>query len=158
MFILFQPACFSSSGSDQLNICKFNSKFSQRRLFHPSQVVFVFPALPPFSSTTQILLIMYPSYGCEVSPFFSINVLTRWLSWRWSGVSCSSFFVLFLLRWIQFKLCRSYPFLVSNVSHAIAPLNHSLLAIDLSWSAQDISEDVCLHYQSVQAISRLLSH
>ena len=43
-------------------------------------------------------------------------------------------------------------------SHAGAPLNHPLLAIQLFRSAEDISEDLCLHYQSVQDISRLLSH
>ena len=54
MLILFQPACFSSSGSDHFNIRKINSKFSQRCLFHPSQVVFIFPPSHPFSSRTQI--------------------------------------------------------------------------------------------------------
>ena len=42
----FQPACFSSSGSDHFSICEFNSKFSQWCLFHLSQVVFVFPHPP----------------------------------------------------------------------------------------------------------------
>ena len=32
------------------------------------------------------------------------------------------------------------------LSHADAPLNHSLLAIHLFWSAEDISEDSCFHY------------
>ena len=35
------------------NIRKINSKSSQRYLFHLSQVAFIFPALPPFSSRTQ---------------------------------------------------------------------------------------------------------
>ena len=48
MLILFQPACFSSSGSDHFNIRKINSKFSQWCLFHPSQVAFVFPPSHPF--------------------------------------------------------------------------------------------------------------
>ena len=43
-------------------------------------------------------------------------------------------------------------------SQAGAPHNHSLLAILFFGSAEDISEDLCLHYQSVQDISRLLSH
>ena len=66
----------------------------------------------------------------------------------------------FLLRWIQFKLLIFIIFLSSflMLSHADAPLNHSLLAIQLSRSVEDISKDLCLHYQSVQAISRLLSH
>ena len=48
--------------------------------------------------------------------------------------------------------------LFQMLSHAGVPLNHPLLAIHLFWSAEDISEDLCLHYQSVQAISRLLPH
>ena len=43
----------------------------QRCLLHPSQVVFVFPALPPLFFKDSDILIKYPSYGCEVSPFFS---------------------------------------------------------------------------------------
>ena len=50
----FRPVCFSSSGSEHFNIRKINSKFSQRDPFHLPQVAFVFPALPPFSSRTQI--------------------------------------------------------------------------------------------------------
>ena len=41
--------------------------------------------------------------------------------------------------------------------HVGAPLNCSPLSI-LIRSAQDISEDLCFHSQSVQYISRLLSH
>ena len=54
--------------------------FLQRCLFHPSQVVFVFLALPPFFFKDSDFLIKYPFYSCEVSSFFSINVLTRWFS------------------------------------------------------------------------------
>ena len=49
-------------------------------LFHSSQVVFVFPALPLFFFKDSDFLIKYPFYSCEVSSFFSINVLTRWFS------------------------------------------------------------------------------
>ena len=68
--------------------------------------------------------------------------------------------LLFLLRWIQFKLSIFIIFLSSflMLSHADAPLNHSLLPIHLFWSAEDISQDLCFHSQSVQDISRLLSH
>ena len=48
--------------------------------------------------------------------------------------------------------------LFQMLSHAGVPFNHPLLAIQLFRSVQDISEDLCLHYQSVQAILRLLSH
>ena len=77
-----------------------------------------------------------------------------------NGASSSSLFILFLLRWIQFKLSVLIIFLFSflMLSHADAPLNHSLLPIHLFWSAEDISQDLCFHSQSVQDISRLLSH
>ena len=64
------------------NIRKINSKFSQRCLFHPSQVVFVFPPSHPFFFKDSDFLIEYPFYWWEVSPFFSVNVLIRWFSWR----------------------------------------------------------------------------
>src|SRR3954469_10065675 len=76
-----------------------------------------------------------------------------------NGALTSSLFVLFLLRWIQFKLCRSYLFLVSNVfSRTGAPLNHPLLAIQLFWSDEDISEDSSFHSQFTQVLLRMLSH
>ena len=79
---------------------------------------------------------------------------------RCSTVLSSSSLLLFLLRWIQFKLSVLIIFLslCQMLSHAGAPLNLSLLAIHLFWSAEDISEDLCFHSQSVQDISRLLSH
>ena len=61
-------------------ICLINSKSSQRWLFHSSQAAFVFPAHPPFFFKDSDFLIKYPSYRWEVSPFFSVNVLTRWFS------------------------------------------------------------------------------
>ena len=68
--------------------------------------------------------------------------------------------LLFLLQWIQFKLSVLIVFFSSfqMLSHAGVPLNHPLLVLHLFWSDEDISEDLCLHYQSVQAISRLLPH
>ena len=50
---------------------------SQRCLFHPSPSCLCFPAHPPFFFDDSDFLIKYPSYGCEVSPFFSVNVLIR---------------------------------------------------------------------------------
>ena len=44
-----EPVCISSSVSDHFDISKINSKSYQRCLFHPSQVVFVFPSSHPFS-------------------------------------------------------------------------------------------------------------
>src|SRR3954465_15009731 len=65
----------------------------------------------------------------------------------------------FLLRWFQFKLYRSYLFLVSNVfSRTGAPLNHPLLAIQLFRSDEDILEDSSFHSQFTQVLLRMLSH
>ena len=77
-----------------------------------------------------------------------------------NGASSSLFFVSFPLRWIQFKLSIFIIFLslFLMLSHADAPLNHSLLPIHLFWSAEDISQDLCFHSQPVQDISRLLYH
>ena len=42
------------------------------------QVAFVFPTFPPLIFFKDLdFLIEYPSYRCEVSPFFSFNVLIR---------------------------------------------------------------------------------
>ena len=66
----------------------------------------------------------------------------------------------FILRWIQFKLSVLIISLSSfqMLSHAVAPLNLSPLAIRLFRSAGDISEGSSCHSRSVQPISRLLSH
>ena len=55
MSILFNRRVFSSSGFDHFNIRKITHQFSQRCSFHPSQVAFVFPALPPSSSRSLTL-------------------------------------------------------------------------------------------------------
>ena len=65
------------------NIRKINSKFSQRCLFHLPQVAFVFPPSHPLFFKDSDFLIKFPFYSCEVSPFFSINVLIRWFSGRY---------------------------------------------------------------------------
>src|SRR4051812_7214474 len=66
----------------------------------------------------------------------------------------------FLLRWIQFKLSVLIIFLLSFqvLSYAGVSLNYSPLAIQLFWSAEDISEDSCFHSASILTFSRLLSH
>ena len=162
------------------------------------------PAWQPFSFKESDVLIKYPSYWWEVSPFFFVNdvcficpklplfsrpatlflqghIFLNSLSilWMWSlsilFCQCSYPVILkkiltelqvhhssfsFLLRWIQFKLSVLIISLSScqMLSHAGAPLNHSLLAIHLSWSVEDISEDSSFLPRSVQAIWRLLSH
>ena len=120
-----------------------------------------FPAFPPFFFKDSDFLIMYPSYGCEVSPFFSINVLTWWFSGRCSG--SFKFIILhsrILFRWIQLKLSVLIIALSSfqMLSQAGISLNHSPLAIQLFRSAEDISEDSCFHSASILTILRLLSH
>ena len=100
-------------------------------------------------------------YSCEVTSLFSINVLIRWSLVKM--LTSFKFIILhsrILLRWINFKLSVLIIFLSSflMLPHADAPLNHSLLPIYLFWSAEDISQDLCFHSQSVQDISRLLSH
>ena len=66
----------------------------------------------------------------------------------------------FLPRWTQVKLSVLIVLFSSfqMLSYAGALLNYSSLAFHLFRCAEDISEDLCLHYQSVQDISRLLSH
>ena len=104
MSILFQPACFSSSGSDHLNIRKINSKFSQRYLFHLPQVAFVFPALPPFFFEDSDFLIKYPFIDGKSLYSFASMFLSGDSQEDTNGASSLLFFVSFLLRWIQFKL------------------------------------------------------
>ena len=105
-------------------------------------------------------LIKYPFYWCEVSSFFSFNVLIRWFSHEdTNGASSLLFFVLFLLRWTKFKPSMLVTFLslFQMFSHAGVSLNHSPFAFHVFRSVEDISGDSHFHSQSVQAISRLLS-
>ena len=56
---IFLSILFNRHASLQVDLIIFNirkiiSKFSQWCLFHPYQVAFVFPTLPPFSSRTHI--------------------------------------------------------------------------------------------------------
>ena len=155
--ILLNRCYLSSSGSDHFNIRKINYQFFS--------TVFV-------SSVSKLPLFFLPSHSCFFKdsdflimyPFICGKSLHSFLSmflsgdspWRCSTVSSSSSFVLFLLRWIQFKLSVLIILfsLLQMLFHTGAPLNLSLLAIHLFWSAKDISTDLCLHYQSVQDISR----
>ena len=75
--ILFQPACFSLSGSDHFNIRKINSKFFSTVYVSSVPSCLCFPALPPFFFKDSDFLIMYPFYLREVSSFFSFDVLIR---------------------------------------------------------------------------------
>ena len=84
MSILFQLACFSSSGSDHFNFRKINYHFfSTVFVSSVSKLPLVFPAHPPFFLKDSDFLIKYPFYWWEVSPFFSINILIQWFSGRY---------------------------------------------------------------------------
>ena len=144
--------CFSSSESIILPIRKINSKFfSQRCLFHLSQVAFVFP------------------YWCEVLikyPFIDVKSLHHFQSMFLPGgshedalqfqVHHSSFY--FSSGGFNSSFVNHILFSFQMFSHAGAPLNHSLLDITSFSSVEDISEDSCFHSLSVQVILRLLSH
>ena len=93
------------------HIRKINSSFLNVVCFIHLQVAFVFPAHPPFFFKESDVLIKYPLYSCEVSPFLfrqcSYPVILRKILMELQ-VYYSSFS--FLLRWIKFKLCCSYHF------------------------------------------------
>ena len=115
------------------------------RFTHSKLSLFFPPSLPLFFSKDSDLLIEYPSYWCEASPFFFyqysypvilMKILTQLL------VHHSSFF--YLLRWFQIKLCGSYTFSSFQIPFLTgAPLYHSPLAIHLFRSAEDISK-ICV--------------
>lgn len=81
-----------------------------------------------------------------------------------NGASSLSFFVLFFSGGFKPSFrCWSYFFSLVHMLSMLEVLTEdsyffSPLAIQLFRSAEDISEDLCLHYQSVQAFSRLLSY
>ena len=141
-----------------LPIRKINSKRFLNGVCFIRPKVTLFSRHPTFFFKDSDFLTKYPFYSREVPSFFSINVLTRWFSWRCS--SSFSFFILFLLRWIQFKLSVLiiFPSSFQVFSYAGVSLNHSPLAIQLSRSVEDISEDSCFHSASILTISRLLPH
>ena len=81
----FSNRCvFSSSGSLHFNIREINSQLFATVFASSVPSCLCFPALPPFFLKHSYLLIKYPSYGCEVSSFFSSMFLTGDFSWRCS--------------------------------------------------------------------------
>ena len=74
-----------------------------------------FPALPPFFFKDSDFLIKYPFIDGKSLHSFPSMFLSGDSQEDTNGVLTSSLFVLFLLQWIKFKLCRSYLFLVSYV-------------------------------------------
>ena len=65
------------------NIHEINSQFFAMLFVSFVPSCLCFPAHPPFLFKDSDSLIKYPSYGCEICPFFSVNVLIRWFSRRY---------------------------------------------------------------------------
>ena len=151
----FQPTCFSSSGSDHLNINKINYHFFSTVFVSSVPSCLCFSRPPPFSFKESDVLTKYPFYSCEVSPFFSFMFLPGDSHEDSNGASVHHYLP-FLLWWIQFKLSIFIIFLSSFLmfSHDDAPLYHSSLAIQLFHCAEDILEGSSCHPRSVQPISR----
>ena len=79
MLILFQPVCSSSSGSNLVNIRNIYYQFFSMVFVSSVQSCLCFPTHPLlFFFKDSDILIKYPSYWCEVSSFFSFNVLIQW--------------------------------------------------------------------------------
>ena len=72
--------------------------------FIRSKLPLFFPPAHPFLLKDSDVLIKYHFILVKSLHSFSVNVLIRWFSEDSNGASSSSFFILFLLRWIQFKL------------------------------------------------------
>ena len=125
-------------------------------------VCFVHPKLPLFSRPPTFFF--KDSYILIKYPFIHVKSLHSFQSMFLPGgshedvlqVYHSSF--LFSSGGLNSSFVDHILSLFQMFSHAGAPLNHQLLAIHLFWSTEDISEESCFHSQSVQDISRLLSH
>ena len=123
------PIISTSASSTQVFSTAFVSSISKLSFFFPPCLPFCFFEDPDF-------FIGYPFNSCEVTPFFFVNILTRWFSRR---CSTSSPF-LSLLRWIQVKFCWSYLFPHFNVfSYRCSSYSFTSRYL-LFRSAQDISK------------------
>ena len=123
------------------------------------QVAFVFPVLPPLFLQRLRFLNQVSFYSCEVSPFFSFIFLPGDSHEDSNGASSLSFFVLFSSPADSIRVfgVDHILFRISMFSHAVAPHNHSPLAIQLFRSAQDISK-ICVSTCIRSSLSRLLSY
>ena len=83
----FQPVCFSPSGFNPLQFLQDHSLILFRSSSHLSQVVFVFPALPPFSSVIQfssksfIFIVLPLSVLFSLTRWFIVKILRRFVSY-----------------------------------------------------------------------------
>ena len=110
----FQPACFSSRDSIISTSARSILSFLNGVCFIRPQVAFVFPH-PTLFFKDSFILIKYPFIHVKSLHSFPSMFLSGDSQEDTNGALTSSLFVLFLLQWIKFKLCRSYLFLVSNV-------------------------------------------
>ena len=160
----FQPTCFSSSGSDLFQHPQDQLKvFSTLFVSSVPKLSLCFAALPPFFQgliyLNQASIFIVKSLHSFQSMFWSGDPL-----WRCSWASSSSIFILVFLSGgfnSSFR-CWSYLFLLFHISSHVNLLSKALLFIHLSQfisGVLKISRKIrVFHSQSVQDISRLLSH
>ena len=138
MLILFQPVCFSSSGSDHFNIRKINYQFFST-VFVSSVSKLPLFSRPPTLFLQGLRFLNHVSfYLWEVSSFFSFNVLIRWFPMK-------------MLNSFKFIILRSFSSLVDpiqafSVDHilflgsSVFPARSPLASLSFR-SVQDISGD-----------------
>ena len=156
MSILFNRCVSLQVDPIFVNIRKINSSpLNGVHFIHPKLFLF-FPPSHPFFFKDSDFLIEYPFYWWEVSPFFSINVLTRWFSRRCS--TSSSFLIPFSspVDSSQVLLIIFFPhFNVFSYRCTSLSFYFSLFVI---LECSRYLEDSCFHSAFVQALSRLVSH
>ena len=157
-FLFFSPECLYN-----FSVGVFSSSFSgfedRRRLFLH---------IYPFSLRFEILVRAYPLKNCFQlwQIFSSFRSNSRVFAVCYSESISSGLFIFnFQLAFSKSYRCFVQVFCVDHIlslfqipSHAGAPINHSLLSIQLFRSAEDISEDSSFHSQFTQVILRMLSH
>ena len=124
------------------------------------QVALVFPPSHPFLQGTRFL-IQVSFYWCEASPFFFPSIFLSGDAHKdTNGASSSSLFILFLLRWIQFKilvLIISFPCFRSFIIPVLIIFIHFSL---FNYSGVlKMSQKICVPIISPSKnLSRMLSH
>ena len=129
----FQPACFSSSGSDHFYNRKINYQFFSTVFASSVPSCLCFPAFPPSSSRSWVSF-EHQFHSCEASSVFPqlfqpvISRLVRHSS------------SLFLFRWISIQVFRLITFFslvkVFSLPICLSPFNHS--------GVQKTSQEICL--------------
>ena len=106
-----------------------------------------FPALPPFFLKDSDFLIKYPFIHVKSLHSFPSMFLSGDSQEDTNGALTSSLFVLFLLQWIKFKLCRSYLFLISNVFLVSVYLLITHLSFSMCSGVLKISQEIRVFIQ-----------